>query len=263
MKSLYGEVPLDIVIPNERTAPDPDEPEIVGVVTTEGIERESTDGLELYRYLRQLNPKKNDVFGYNEVVIRNIHSHLSNLRVNEELRVQVTYTQRKEPYTLFSYHIKLLGIFQKSDDETPADTTDETDTPHTQENNTPFPRQTTPDNNPEQQIYKTTNTLEKLITFTQNLQEELKQVKRDLAAMVDKVEKLENERRHFREMQDVVQDVFEQLTQLETMDARIQYLEADRHQFQDFQESLQKFLIALNQQTQILLQEQDEDPSIE
>ena len=36
MKSLYGEVPLDIVIPNERTSPDPNpnEPEIVGVVTT-------------------------------------------------------------------------------------------------------------------------------------------------------------------------------------------------------------------------------------
>ncbi len=261
MKSLYGEVPLDIVIPNERTSSDTDEPEIVGVVTTEGIERESTDGLELYRYLRQLNPKKNDVFGYNEVVIRNIHGHLNNLRVNEELRVQVTYTQRKEPYTLFSYHIKLLGIFQKPDDETPADTTDETDTPHPQENNTPFPRQTTSDNKSEQQLYKTTNTLEKLITFTQNLQEELKQAKRDLAAMVDKVEKLENERQHFREMQDVVQDVFEQLTQLETLDARIQHLEADRHQFQAFQQSLQKFLVVLNQQTRTLFQDQDDDPS--
>ena len=261
MKSLYGEVPLDIVIPNERPSPDTDEPEIVGVVTTEGIERESTDGLELYRYLRQLNPKKNDVFGYNEVVIRNIHGHLNKLRVNEELRVQVTYTQRKEPYTLFSYHIKLLGIFQKSDDETPADPTDETDTPQTPEDNTPSPRQTTPDNKPEQQLYKTTNTLEKLISFTQNLQEELKQTKRDLAVMVDKVEKLENERQHFREMQDVVQDVFEQLTQLETMDARIQYLEADRHQFQDFQQSLQKFLVVLNQQTRTLFQDQDDDPS--
>ena len=261
MKSLYGEVPLDIVIPNEKRSSDPDEPEIVGVVTTEGIERESTDGLELYRYLRQLNPKKNDVFGYNEVVIRNIHGHLSNLRVNEELRVQVTYTHRKEPYTQLSYHLKLLGIFQKSDDEIPTDATDETDTPHTQEDNTSFPGQTTPDNNPEQQIYKTTNTLEKLITFTQNLQEELKQAKRDIAAMVDKVEKLENERQYFRETQNVVQDVLDQLTQLETMDARIQVLEADRHQVQDLQQSLQKFLLVLNQQTGALLQDQDDDPS--
>lgn len=263
MKSVDGEVPLDIVIPNEKRSSDPDEPEIVGVVTTEGIERESTDGLELYRYLRQLNPKKNDVFGYNEVVIRNIHGHLSNLQVNEELRVQVTYTHRKEPYTLFSYHLKLLGIFQKSDDETPTDTTDETDTPHTQEDNTPFPGQTTPDNNPEQQIYKTTNTLEKLITFTQNLQEELKQAKRDIAVMVDKVEKLENERQYFREMQNVVQDILDQLTQLETMDARIQDLEADRPQFQDFQQSLRKFFLALNQQTGALFQDQDDDPSTE
>ena len=261
MKALYGEVPLDIVIPNEKRSSDSNEPEIVGVVTTEGIERESTDGLELYRYLRQLNPKKNDVFGYNEVVIRNIHGHLSNLQVNEELRVEITYTQRKEPYTTFAYHIKLLGIFQKSDAEASTDATDETDTPHTPKDHTLFPEQTTTQNNPEQQVYKTTNTLEKLITFTQNLQEELKQTKRDLAAMVDKVEKLENERQYFREMQNVVQDVLDQLTQLETMDARIQYLEADRHQFQDFQQSLQKFFLALNQQTGALFQDQDDDPS--
>ncbi|MCG9134884.1 hypothetical protein J5I95_24765 [Candidatus Poribacteria bacterium] len=255
MKGLYGEVPLDIVIPNEKRSSDADEPEIVGVVTTEGIARESTDGLELYRYLRQLNPKKNDVFGYNEVVIRNIHGHLNNLRVNEELRVQITYTQRKEPYTTFAYHIKLLGIFQKSDAEASTDATDETDTPHTQQ--TLFPEQTTPQNNPEQQIYKTTNTLEKLITFTQNIQEELKQTKRDLAAMVDKVEKLEHERQHFREMQNVVQEVLAQLSELETIDARIQHLETDQHQFQDFQQSLQKFLVVLSQQSRVLLQDED------
>ena len=79
MKSLQGEVPLDIVIPNEYGVSDPENPEVVGVLTTEGLERESTDGLELYRYLRQLNPKKNNSFGYNEVVIRNIHSRLSEI----------------------------------------------------------------------------------------------------------------------------------------------------------------------------------------
>lgn len=258
MKALYGEVPLDIVIPNEKRSSDSNEPEIVGVVTTEGIERESTDGLELYRYLRQLNPKKNDVFGYNEVVIRNIHGHLSNLQVNEELRVEITYTQRKEPYTTFAYHIKLLGIFQKSDAEASTDATDETDTPHTPKDYTLFPEQTTPQNNPEQQVYKTTNTLEKLITFTQNIQEELKQTKRDFAAMVDKVEKLEHERQHFREMQNVVQEVLAQLTELETIDARLQHLEADRHQFQDLQQSLQKFFVVLSQQSRKLLQDEDE-----
>lgn len=259
MKALYGEVPLDIVIPNEKRSSDSEEPEIVGVVTAEGIARESTDGLELYRYLRQLNPKKNDVFGYNEVVIRNIHGHLSNLRVNEELRVEITYTQRKEPYTTFAYHIKLLGIFQKSDDaEASTDPIEETDTPDAQKDDTLFPEQTTTKNNPEQQIYKTTNTLEKLITFTQNIQEELKQTKRDLAAMVEKVEKLEYERQHFREMQNVIQEVLDQLAELETIDARIQRLEADRHQFQDFQQSVQKFLVVLNQQSRILLQDQDE-----
>ena len=73
MKAVRGEVPLDIVIPDEYGSSDPDNPEVVGVLTTEGLERESPDGLELYRYLRQLNPKKNNSFGYNEVVIRNIH----------------------------------------------------------------------------------------------------------------------------------------------------------------------------------------------
>ena len=81
--------------------------------------------------------------------------------------------------------------------------------------------------------------------------------------MVDKVEKLENERQYFREMQNVVQDILDQLTQLETMDARIQDLEADRPQFQDFQQSLQKFFLALNQQTGALFQDQDDDPSTE
>ena len=101
MKALHGEVPLDIVIPDEYGSSDPENPEVVGVLTTEGLERESIDGLELYRYLRQLNPKKNNSFGYNEVVIRNIHARLSALKVDEEIRVQVTYSERRESYTQF------------------------------------------------------------------------------------------------------------------------------------------------------------------
>ena len=115
MKALHGEVPLDIVIPDEYGASDPENPEVIGVLTTEGLERESADGLELYRYLRQLNPKKNNSFGYNEVVIRNIHARLSALKVDEEIRVQVTYSERRETYTQFSYHIKLIGIFGGTD----------------------------------------------------------------------------------------------------------------------------------------------------
>ena len=121
MRSTYGEVPLDIVIPDSHIPPDPDNPELVGVLTTEGLERESNDGLELYRYLRQLNPRKNESFSYNEIVIRNIHGHITALKVDEELRVQITYTQRKEAYKLFSYEIKLLGVFPNSDTDTPDD----------------------------------------------------------------------------------------------------------------------------------------------
>ena len=265
MRAIQGEVPLDIVIPEEQTSSeDPDNPELVGVLTTEGLERESTDGLEIYRYLRQLNPKKSDAFGYNEVVIRNIHSRLRSLRVGEELQVQVTYSERKEPYRSFSYHIKLLGTFQNSDDaETPTNSADETATTDTPVQNTPFQEAKSRDNNSEQSTYKTTNTLEKLIAFTQNLQQELKQTKRDLAATVDKLEQFENEWQNFRQMQELIQEVLERLTHLETMDSRIQYLEADRHQLQDLQELLRKFLGALNQQTKILLQEHDDQTTTE
>ena len=258
MKALEGEVPLDIVIPDEQTLPDPDNPEIVGVLTADGLERESTDGLELYRYLRQLNPKKSDAFGYNEVVIRNIHSRIRALRVDEGLRVQITYSERKEPYRSFSYHIKLIGTFANGDAEPSTHAAAETGTPHTPDPNTQPQEQVSSNNRSEQQTYKTTNTIEKLITFTQNLQQELKQTKRDIAAAIDKIEQLENEQRSFHEMQDLIQEVLDRLTQLETMDSRIQYLETDRDKLQDFQQLLRKFLVALNRQTKTVLQEHDD-----
>ena len=264
MKAIQGEVPLDIVIPDEQATPeDPDNPGIVGVLTTEGLERESTDALEIYRYLRQLNPKKSDAFGYNEVVIRNIHSRLNALRVGEELQVQVTYTERKEPYRSFSYHIKLLGTFPSSDADTPTDTADESVETDTPVQNTLFQETRSRANNSEQPTYKTTNTLEKLIAFTQNLQQDLKQTKRALEATVDRVEQFENEWQNFREMQALLQEVLDRLTRLEAMDSRVQYLEADRHQLQDLQQLLRKLLIALNQQTKTLLQEHDEQTATE
>ena len=263
MKAIQGEVPLDIVIPEEQALPDPDNPEIVGVLTTEGLERESTDGLELYRYLRQLNPKKSDAFGYNEVVIRNIHSRIRALRVDEELRVQITYSERKEPYRSLSYHIKLIGTFANSDAEPSTHDAAEIDTPHIPDQNTQPEEQISPDNRSEEQTYKTTNTLEKLITFTQNLQQELKQTKRDLAVMVDKIEQFENEWQSFHQMQDLMQEMLDRLTRLESMDSRIQYLEADRDQLQDFQQTLRKLLVALNRQTSTLLQEHDDQDSIQ
>ena len=263
MKAVQGEVPLDIVIPDEQAHPDPDNPEIVGVLTAEGLERESSDGLELYRYLRQLNPKKSDAFGYNEVVIRNIHTRIRALRVDEELQVQITYSERKKPYRSFSYHIKLIGTFPNSDADPANHAVAKIDTPHIPDKNTQPQEQISPDNRSEQQVYKTTNTLEKLIAFTQNLQQELKQTKRDLAATIDKVEQVENEWQNFSEMQDLIQEVLDRLTRLETMDSRIQYLEADRHQLQNLQQLLRKLLVALNQQTKALLQEHDDQTSIQ
>ena len=265
MKAIQGEVPLDIVIPDEQASPeDPDNPGLVGVLTTDGLKRESTDGLEIYRYLRQLNPKKSDAFGYNEVVIRNIHGRIGTLQVGEELRVQITYTQRKEPYRSFSYHIKLLGIFASSDTESTNQVETAIDTPQIPDEETqPEQRQINFDNRSNQQAYKTTNTLEKVIAFTQNLQQELRQTKRDLEAAVDKIEHLENKWQNFREMQELIQEMLDRLTRLEAMDSRIQYLETEQHQLQDLQQLLRKFLVALNQQTKALLQEQEDQTSTE
>ena len=261
MKAVNGEVPLDIVIPDEYATSDPENPEVVGVLTTEGLERESPDGLELYRYLRQLNPKKNNSFGYNEVVIRNIHSRLSALKVDEEIRVQVTYSERKETYTLFSYHIKLIGIFGGADAPAPVNQSDEGATPILPEKSPPLQEQKNL-GNPGQPVYKTTNTLEKLISFTQNLQRELTQTRRELADMSDKIRQLEderqhaeNERRRFSEIQNLIKDIFDRLNRLELFDSRIQDIEADRQQLQYLQQTLRKFLIVLHQQTRISLQE--------
>ena len=263
MKAIQGEVPLDIVIPEEQVPPeDPDNPELVGVLTTDGLERESTDGFELYRYLRQLNPKKSDAFGYNEVVIRNIHSRLRTLRVGEELQTQITYTERKEPYRSFSYHVKLVGIFPRSEAEPANPTGTEVDTSNGPDKGTQPQEQISPDNRSAQQGYKTTNTLEKVIAFTQNLQQELKQTKRDLAAAVDRIDQFENEWQNFREMQTVIQEVLDRLTRLEAMDSRLQYLEADRQHLQDLQQILRKLLLSLNQQTNALLQEQDDQTPV-
>ena len=261
MKALQGEVPLDIVIPDEYGSSDSENPEVVGVLTTAGLERESPDGLELYRYLRQLNPKKNNSFGYNEVVIRNIHARLSALKVDEEIRVQVTYSERRETYTQFSYHIKLIGIFGGTETSALADQSDEIVAPISPEKSPPLQEQTNFSNSG-QPAYKTTNTLEKLISFTQNLQKELTQTRRELADTADKLRQLEetqqrveNERRRFSEIQNLIEDIFERLSRLELFDSRIHDLEEDQYQLHNLQQTLRKFLSALHQQTRISLQE--------
>lgn len=256
MKAIQGEVPLDIVIPDDQVTTDPDNPEVVGVLTTEGLERESADGLELYRYLRRLNPKKNEAFNYNEVVIRNIHSRLNALRVNQELRVQITYTERREPYARFSYQIKLLGVLEQSDADTSDDQSSEIATPNAGgHNHLPEQKSTA---NPNQPIYRTTNTLEKLIAFTQKLQKQLDQTQEHLGTVINKVRQLEDDRQQFREIHNLIEEILNRISRLEGLDPRVQYLEADRHQLQDLQQTLRKFLIALNQQTRISLQENDE-----
>lgn len=262
MKAVHGEVPLDIVIPDEYGSSDADDSEVVGVLTTEGLERESADGLELYRYLRQLNPKKNNAFGYNEVVIRNIHARLNALKVDEEIRVQVTYSERKETYTLFSYHIKLIGIFGGTNATELVNPSDEIATPSSPEKEPLLQEQINFSSNTGQPVYKTTNTLEKLINFTQNLQKELTQARKDIADMSGKIRQLEEaqkqievERQRFSEIQNLIEDVFDRLNRLDLFDSRIQDLEEDRYQLHHLQQTLRKFLSALHQQVRISLQE--------
>ncbi len=266
MRSIHGEVPLDIVMPESNVPSDPDNPELIGVLTTEGLERESKDGLELYRYLRQLNPRKNESFGYNEIVIRNIHGRITALKVDEELRVQVTYTQRKESYKLFSYEIKLIGIFPNSDTDTTdtaEDEASEIDTAQPSQRNLLPGIEANTNNGVKREGYKTTNTLEKLIAFTQNLQQELRETKRELALATDRIERLENEYRDFSATQDLIQEILDRLTRLESLDSRIQNLEADQHELHNLQQLFQKFLMALNQQIRVTLEEQDDQASVD
>lgn len=261
MKALQGEVPLDVVIPDEQGTSDPgDNPEVVGVLTSEGLERESSDGLELYRYLRRLNPKKNEAFNYNEVVIRNIHSRLSTLRVNQELRVQVTYTERQEPYAQFSYQIKLLGVFGKADVDASNNNESAITVQPSDDGHQHLPEQRSSSGAPNQPVYRTTNTIEKLISFTQNLQKELDQTQKHLSVVVNKVQQLEDDRQQFREIHSMIEDIQGRISRLANLDSRIQYLEADRQQLHDLQQILRKFLIGLNQQTRVSLQEHSEDP---
>ena len=270
MNAIQGEVPLDIVLPNMQVS-DSENNDIIGILTKEGISRESTDVMELYRYLRQLNPKSNQAFGYNEVAIRNIHTQLNTLQVDQELRVQISYTERKESYIPASYNIKLLGISpiqltEPTDLSTEIPDEIEVDTPpeeNIQDTSETEEKPTIPTNfaktNPDIPVYKTTNTLEKLITFTRSLQAELKELTSNLVLMTEKVQSLEAEQQRYREQDKLLQDIFDQLNILENFDKRINSLENDRHQLDKLQQTLATYFKTSNRQTQALLQEVGDD----
>lgn len=287
MKAIQGEVPLDVVIPSLRSTSNADEDDIIGVLNKEGISRESNDVMELYRYLRQLNPKSNQVFGFNEVVIRNIHTRLNSLKINDELRVQITYTERRDNYSPATYNIKLLGIFQVSSIDTSEQVVEGDDTDNIQietpiENTTPEtltenipPEDETPQNTQDDMdqneipvfpkdfnqtdkdipVYKTTNTLEKLIVFTRTLQTELNETKNSLAMMAEQIQILENEREHYRELQDLIQDMLDRITHTENFENRIITLEMDHIQLKKLQHTLETYFRTSNRHTQILLNE--------
>ena len=291
MKAIQGEVPLDVVIPSLRSSGNFDDDDIIGVLTKEGISRESSDVMELYRYLRQLNPKSNQVFGFNEVVIRNIHTRLNSLKINDELRVQITYTERRENYSPPTYNIKLLGIFEVP----PTDTTEQVNEPDDMDNiqiDTPIEntstdtitdnishedgtQPTTQDNTDQGEIpvfpkdftqadqdmpvYKSTNTLEKLIVFTRTLQAELNETKKSVAMMAEQIQVLENQREHYRELQDLIQDMLDRITHTENFDNRIVTLEMDYIQLKKLQEILTTYFRTSNRHTQILLNEINDD----
>lgn len=294
MKAIQGEVPLDVVIPSLRSSSNSDEDDIIGVLNKEGISRESSDVMELYRYLRQLNPKSNQVFGFNEVVIRNIHTRLNSLKINDELRVQITYTERRDNYSPATYNIKLLGIFQVSPidtseqvaegddtDDMPIDTPIENIPPETFTDNLP-PEDETPKNTPDDlnqsgipvfpkeftqtdqdiPVYKTTNTLEKLIVFTRTLQADLNETKNSLAMMAEQIQVLENEREHYRELQDLIQDILDRITHTENFENRIITLEMDHNQLKKLQHTLETYFRTSNRHTQILLNEINDDTDV-
>ncbi|MYB66344.1 hypothetical protein F4X73_16785 [Candidatus Poribacteria bacterium] len=276
MRAIQGEVPLDVVLPNLHTATNAEDEDIIGVLTKEGISRESSDVMELYRYLRQLSTKTNQAFGYNEVVIRNIHTRLNSLKVDQELRVQITYTERKENYLPSTYNIKLLGTHEISpidtqEFETEIDPEDETneivdiDTPKETDTNTPEQNgeKTIPKDFPpiesEISVYKSTNTLEKLIAFSRSLQSELKETKQKLDAMTERIQSLEEQRTHYRELENLLQDIVDRLNFMENYEKRIEILENDRYTLKTIQEVLTNYLKTTHRQSHLLLKEIDDE----
>ena len=274
MRTIQGEVPLDVVLPSLQSSADVDDKDIIGVLTKDGISRESSNVMELYRYLRQLNPKTNQAFGYNEVVIRNIHTRLNSLQIDSELRVQITYTERKESYVPASYNIKLLGTYELSQislqepvldpepepqpesiEENETDTTVEirTDTPIKEEEYI-IPKDFPPID-PEIPVYKSTNTLEKLITLTRSLESQLKATTEKLALLTEKVQSLEEGKKHYRELEGLLQDIVDRLNYMESYERRIENVENDRYQIKSLQDTLTKFFKTSNRQTQALLNE--------
>lgn len=276
MRAIQGEVPLDVVLPNLHTATNAEDEDIIGVLTKEGISRESSDVMELYRYLRQLSTKTNQAFGYNEVVIRNIHTRLNSLKVDQELRVQITYTERKENYLPSTYNIKLLGTHQISpinteEFETEIDPEDETneivdiDTSeeiatetHEQNGENTIPKDLTP-MDPEIPVYKSTNTLEKLIAFSRSLQSELKETQHKLDTMTERIQSLEEERTHYRELENLLQDIVDRLNFMENYEKRIEILENDRYTLKTIQDVLTNYLKTTHRQSHLLLKEIDEE----
>lgn len=276
MRAIQGEVPLDVVLPNLHTATNAEDEDIIGVLTKEGISRESSDVMELYRYLRQLSTKTNQAFGYNEVVIRNIHTRLNSLKVDQELRVQITYTERKENYLPSTYNIKLLGTHEISPIDTqefdteidPEDEINEivdTDTPEETDTDTPEQNgeKTIPKDFPpiesEIPVYKSTNTLEKLIAFSRSLQSELKETKQKLDAMTERIQSLEEQRTHYRELENLLQDIVDRLNFMGNYEKRIEILENDRYTLKTIQDVLTNYLKSTHRQAHLLLKEIDEE----
>ena len=267
---------LTLYLPNLHTATNAEDEDIIGVLTKEGISRESSDVMELYRYLRQLSTKTNQAFGYNEVVIRNIHTRLNSLKVDQELRVQITYTERKENYLPSTYNIKLLGTHQISpinteefeteiapEDEineiVDIDTTEETNTDtHEQNGDETIPKDFPPIA-PEVPVYKSSNTLEKLIAFSRSLQSELKETKQKLDAMTERIQSLEEQRTHYRELENLLQDIVDRLNFMENYEKRIEILENDRYTLKTIQDVLTNYLKTTHRQSHLLLKEIDEE----
>ena len=283
MQAIQGEVPLDVVLPNLQTATDAEDEDIIGVLTKEGISRESSDVMELYRYLRQLSPKTNQTFGYNEVVIRNIHTRLSSLQVDQELRVQITFTERKENYIPSSYNFKLLGtreispiVSQESEaviePEHETDAIVDIDTPEAiiteiskQEEGKTIPKDFPPTDT-EIPVYKSTNTLEKLITFSRSLQAEMKEMTQKISVMTEKIQSLEEERSHYRELENLLQDIVDRLNFMENYEKRIEILENDRYTLKTIQETLAKYLKTTHRQSHLLLKKingESDDPDLD
>ncbi len=104
IQSDTGDIPMSIVEPMSK---------VDGVLAADPIVREVADPHVISSYLRQLNRRKSDrSTGNNDTVIWNISTRLLQLQIEQQIRVSITYFEDKELQS-GAYEILSQGVFPR------------------------------------------------------------------------------------------------------------------------------------------------------